>query len=122
MSDEAAAYAPGVQEAHDNMHMWSTDEIVNRLIELVLWEAKRYNGNSPIFATRLGDGRPLEEGIRREQTWRAIFGEPRQEAPPGTWVQCLHCRTWTVQHPRSDRSINDDDAEYIATAILRSRP
>lgn len=95
--------------------------IIHRLLDVITWEAKKYNGNEPLFATKLPDGRPLSEGIRRQETWRAIFGEPRKEAPPGAWVQCGECRRWHVVHPDSNRSINDDDAAFIAEALEHRR-
>lgn len=95
-----------------------TTVVLDRLLDIIVWEAKRFNGNAPLFATELPTGRPLPEGQRRAETWRAIFGEPRREAPQGAWVQCPQCRGWSVHHPESNRSINDDDAQVIARALI----
>lgn len=87
------------------------------LVDLLMWEARRYGGNEPVFATELPTGRPLEAGRKLRETWRAVFG-PGAEPPPGAWRQCPSCRTWYVHRHESDRSITDHEADQAARRLL----
>lgn len=92
------------------------------LLELIRWLALPYGGNEPIFAVEDQFGRALPEGLRRQATWRAIFGEPDHDPLPGAWRQCQECRGWYVHHPGTDRGLNDQDVAELAAVLAGRTP
>lgn len=104
-----------VERVRDALARDDDGMVIEALLDIIRWEAKRYDGNEPLFAIRTAiSGQPLEEGLQRQRVWRAIFGTPRKEAPPGEWVECLSCSRWSVRHPDSDRTLTDHHVQLLA--------
>lgn len=76
------------------------------LQDLIRWLALPYGDNSPIFATSLPDGTPLETGREMQAMYREIVGE--KNGTTGTWFQCPECSTWQVRSiPADSLAISD---------------
>lgn len=77
------------------------------LMEIVIWLARTYGDNEPIFPE-------TPHGIRMRATWRLLFGQQRFTF--GEWVQCGECEQWHVRNAE-DPAIKRLD---IASDLLRS--
>ena len=85
------------------------------LLDLIRWLALRYGDNEPVFAVETAfSGQPLPEGVRRQATWQAIFGEKTPPPSGLAWRQCPECRQWYVHSPGPERRTTDQEADEMA--------